>query len=68
MILSPTGLPKNGNPRASCQDSREGANFNAENRAGDTLLQLAAVDGHVKVVNVLLDIGGNKEAADEDGY
>lgn len=59
---------KNGNPRASCQGSREGANIDAENRAVDTLLQSAAGDGHVKVVKALLDLGFNKEVADEDGY
>lgn len=31
-------------------------------------MQSAAMDGHVKVVNVLLEIGTNKEAADEYGY
>lgn len=59
---------KNGNPRARCQGSREGANIYAENRAVDTLLQSAAGDGHVKGVKALLDLGVNKEVADEDGY
>lgn len=39
-----------------------------QNMKLNTLLQLAVVDGHVKVVEALLNMGVNMEVADEDGY
>lgn len=58
---------KNGNPRAYCQRLREGANIDVEDKAGDTLLHSAAIDGHVKAVKVLLETGAGTEARNSSG-
>lgn len=59
---------KNVNPRVYCQRLREGANNDAEDKAGHRLLYSAAIDGHVKAIKVLLGIGANTEVRNSSGW